>query len=133
MIECRLNSLSLVNFKNYEQADFNFCPKINCLVGSNGAGKTNVLDAIYYLSMTKSSLNPADTQNIRYDTDFFVIQGEYLRNGVAESIYCGIKRGQKKVFRRNKKDYERFSEHIGLLPVVTISPNDGNLITGGSE
>ena len=80
----QINTLSLVNFKNYEQANFSFCPKINCLVGRNGTGKTNVLDAVYYLSMTKSSLNPADTQNIRYDTDFFVIQGEYLRNGVAE-------------------------------------------------
>ena len=131
--ECQLNNLTLVNFKNYEQANFNFCSKINCFVGNNGAGKTNVLDAIYYLSMTKSSLNPTDSQNIRYDNDFFVIQGEYQRKNQTESIYCGIKRGQKKVFRRNKKDYERFSEHIGLLPVVTISPADGNLITEGSE
>jgi len=128
-----LNTLSLINFKNYEQANFSFCPKINCLVGNNGTGKTNVLDAIYYLSMTKSCFNPADTQNIRYDTDFFVIQGEYQRKGASESIYCGMKRGQKKVFHRNKKEYERFSEHIGLLPVVTISPADSNLITGGSE
>ena len=128
-----LNSLSLINFKNWEQANFNFCPKINCLVGDNGTGKTNVLDAIYYLSMTKSSFNPVDTQNIRYDNDFFVIQGEYQRKGAAESIYCGMKRGQKKVFRRNKKEYERFSEHIGLLPAVTISPTDSNLITGGSD
>jgi len=123
----------LINFKNYDQANFSFCSKINCLVGNNGAGKTNVLDAIYYLSMTKSSLNPVDSQNIRYGTDFFVIQGEYQRDGVSESIYCGMKRGQRKVFRRNKKDYERLSEHIGLLPVVMISPADSNLITGGSE
>ena len=128
-----MNALSIVNFRNYDQADFRFCPKINCLVGDNGAGKTNVLDAVYYLSMTKSSLNPADSQNIRYDADFFVIQGEYDRKGDPESIYCGVKRGQKKVFRRNKKDYERLSEHIGLLPVVMVSPADGQLITGGSE
>ena len=132
-VNCRLNSLSLVNFKNYDQADFRFCPKINCLTGNNGTGKTNVLDAIYYLSMTKSYLNPADSQNIRYEQDFFVIQGEYDRKGVSESIYCGMKRGQKKVFRRNKKDYERLSEHIGLLPVIMVSPTDGRLITGGSE
>ncbi len=131
--DCMLNTLSLINFKNYEQADFDFCPKINCLAGNNGAGKTNVLDAVYYLSMTKSFFNPADTQNIRYDTDFFVIQGDYDRKELSEKIYCGMKRGQKKVFRRNKKDYERLSEHIGLLPVVMISPADGNLITGGSE
>ena len=129
----KLNTLSIINFKNYDQADFRFCPKINCFVGNNGAGKTNVLDAIYYLSMTKSCLNPADSQNIRYDTDFFVIQGEYERKDESESIYCGMKRGQKKVFRRNKKDYERLSEHIGLLPVVMVSPADGQLITGGSE
>jgi len=132
-IHCSLNTLSLVNFKNYDQADFSFCPKINCLVGNNGTGKTNVLDAIYYLSMTKSCLNPADSQNIRYDTDFFVIQGEYDRKGEPETIYCGMKRAQKKIFRRNRKDYERLSEHVGLLPVVMVSPADGQLITGGSE
>ena len=133
MDNCQLNSLSLVNFKNYSQADFQFCPKINCLAGNNGTGKTNVLDAIYYLSMTKSYLNPADSQNIRYEQDFFVIQGEYDRKGASESVYCGMKRGQKKIFRRNKKDYERLSEHIGLLPVIMVSPTDGRLITGGSE
>ena len=132
-INCQLNTLSLVNFKNYDQANYRFCPKINCLVGNNGTGKTNVLDAIYYLSMTKSCLNPADSQNIRYDTDFFVVQGEYERKGELESVYCGMKRGQKKIFRRNKKDYERLSEHIGLLPVIMVSPVDGRLITGGSE
>jgi DNA replication and repair protein RecF len=130
---CRLDQLSLVNFKNYKQADFLFSPKINCFVGDNGSGKTNVLDAIYYLSLTKSCFNPADTQNIRYEDDFFVIQGEYLRGETQENIYCGMKRGQKKVFRRNKKDYERLSEHIGLLPLIMISPADSNLITGGSE
>ena len=133
MDNCQLNSLSLVNFKNYDQADFRFCPKINCLAGNNGTGKTNVLDAIYYLSMTKSFLNPVDSQNIRYEQDFFVIQGEYDRKGAAESIYCGMKRGQKKIFRRNRKDYERLSEHIGLLPTIMVSPTDGRLITGGSE
>ncbi|MDR1672781.1 MAG: DNA replication/repair protein RecF [Bacteroidales bacterium] len=129
----RLNRLSLTHFKNYEQSEFEFCPKINCVAGNNGTGKTNVLDAVYYLSMTKSCFNTADAQNIQYDKDFFVIQGEYLRKDDEEHIYCGVKRGQKKVFRRNKKDYERLSEHIGLLPAVMISPADGALITGGSE
>ncbi len=132
-INCQLGTLSLVNFKNYEQADFKFCPKINCLVGNNGTGKTNVLDALYYLSMTKSCFHTSDSQNIRYENDFFVIQGEYDRKGIPENIYCGVKRGQKKVFRRNKKDYERLSEHVGLLPIVMVSPADNNLITGGSE
>ncbi|MDR2040445.1 MAG: DNA replication/repair protein RecF [Bacteroidales bacterium] len=129
----QLKHLSLINFKNYEQAEFEFCSKINCFVGNNGTGKTNVLDAIYYLSMTKSCFHTADTQNIRYENDFFVIQGEYDRKGTTENIYCGVKRGQKKVFRRNKKDYERLSEHIGLLPVVMVSPADNQLITGGSD
>ena len=133
MNHCHLKTLSLVNFKNYDQANFSFCPKINCLTGNNGTGKTNLLDAVYYLSMTKSCLNPADSQNIRYDTDFFVIHGEYERKEDTESIYCGMKRGQKKIFRRNKKNYERLSEHIGLLPVVMISPADGRMITDGSE
>ncbi|MDR1865599.1 MAG: DNA replication/repair protein RecF [Bacteroidales bacterium] len=129
----QLDRLSMINFRNHEQAEFRFCPKINCLAGNNGTGKTNVLDAIYYLSMTKSCFNLSDMQNIRYDNDFFVIQGEYLRKGTPENIYCGVRRGQKKVFKRNRKEYERMSEHIGLLPVVMISPADGSLITGGSD
>ncbi len=131
--DCLLSSLSLINFKNYEQADFQFCPKINCLVGNNGTGKTNVLDAIYYLSMCKSCFNATDTQNIRYDQDFFVIQGAYHRKGSSQNIYCGVKTGQKKVFRRNKKDYDRLSEHIGLIPVVMITPANDHLIIGRSE
>ncbi len=130
---CHLKTLSLVQFKNYEQKEFDFCSKINCLVGNNGTGKTNVLDAIYYLSMTKSCFNTTDTQNIRYGSDFFMIQGEYDRENTPENIYCGVKRGQKKVFRRNKKDYDRLSDHIGLIPIVMISPADINLIIGGSE
>ncbi|MDR3094802.1 MAG: DNA replication and repair protein RecF [Bacteroidales bacterium] len=129
----QLNRLALIHFRSHDSSEFQFCPKINCLVGLNGAGKTNVLDAIYYLSMTKSCFNTADSQNIRYDNDFFVVQGEYLRKGTPESIYCGVKRGQKKVFRRNMNDYERMSEHIGLLPVVMVSPADSNLILGGSD
>ncbi|MDR0814222.1 MAG: DNA replication and repair protein RecF, partial [Bacteroidales bacterium] len=129
----QLDRLSLIHFKSHDSSEFQFCPKINCLVGVNGAGKTNVLDAIYYLSMTKSCFNTADSQNIRYNDDFFVVQGEYIRKGTPENIYCGVKRGQKKVFRRNMKDYERMSEHIGLLPVVMVSPADSNLILGGSD
>jgi len=128
-----LSSLSIVNFKNYEQGDLTFCSKINCFVGENGVGKTNLLDAIHYLALCKSNLNPVDTQNIRYDTEFAVIQGTFIRKEKEEVIYCSIRRNKKKQFKRNKKDYKRLAEHIGLIPLVMISPADYILIQGGSE
>ena len=128
-----LRSLSIVNYKNILQAEIEFSPKINCFIGVNGAGKTNILDAIYYLSYCKSHSNSIDSQNIFHDGDFFVIQGNYLRNEQEEHIYCGLKRKQKKHFKRNKKEYERLSEHIGLLPLVMVSPSDSELINGGSD
>lgn len=96
-------------------------------------GKTNLLDAIYYLSFCKSFSNLPDSQNITHDADFFVIQGEYLLNEEKEEIYCGLKRRHKKHFKRNKKEYGKFSDHIGLIPLVMISPDDSDLIHGGSE
>ena len=128
-----LSRLSLVNFKNYDQLELAFSQKINCFVGDNGTGKTNLLDAIYYLSMTKSYFNSVDTQNIRHGEEYFLIQGEYLREELPEKIHCGVQKGKHKQFRRNKKDYTRLSEHIGLLPVVMISPADSALITEGSD
>ncbi len=128
-----LSRLSLVNFKNYDQLELTFSQKINCFVGDNGTGKTNLLDAIYYLSMTKSYFNSVDTQNIRHGEEHFLIQGEYFREELPEKIHCGVQKGKHKQFRRNKKDYTRFSEHIGLLPVVMISPADSALITEGSD
>lgn len=128
-----LRSLSLVNFKNYEQLDLPLCEKINCFVGENGVGKTNLLDAIHYLSLCKSNLNPVDSQNIRYDQEFSVIQGVFDRLGKEENIYCGIRRQKKKQFKRNQKDYQKLSEHIGLIPLVMISPSDSILINGGSD
>lgn len=128
-----LSSLSLVNFKNFDQLEYEFKPRINCFVGNNGMGKTNLLDAIHYLSLCKSFFNSVDSQNIRHGEDFFVIQGNYLLHGEEEKIYCGVKRNTKKQFRRNKKDYQRLSDHIGLIPVVMVSPGDSVLITGGSE
>ncbi|MFC2152804.1 DNA replication/repair protein RecF [Bacteroidota bacterium] len=128
-----LQKLSLVNFKNYSQSELNFSPKINCFIGSNGVGKTNLLDAIYYLSMCKSYLNPIDSQNIKYDEEFFVIQGDYLLKDKNEYIYCGLKKNKKKQFKRNKKEYQKLSDHIGLLPVVMISPLDNSLIVEGSD
>ena len=128
-----LQELSLINFKNYSQSELDFSPKINCFIGQNGVGKTNLLDAIYYLSMCKSYLNPIDSQNIRYDEDFFVLQGDYLLKEKHENIYCGLKKNKKKQFKRNKKEYQKLSDHIGLLPVVMISPLDNSLILEGSD
>lgn len=129
----RLNSLSIINYKNIHEADLVFSPKINCFIGNNGMGKTNLLDAIYYLSFCKSHSNSIDSQNILHDADFFVIQGKYTINDSLEEIYCGMKRRQKKQFKRNRKDYERLSDHIGLLPLVLVSPDDTVLIGEGSD
>ena len=128
-----LKSINLLNFKNYEEAELSFSSKINCFVGNNGVGKTNLLDAIHYLSMSKSYFNTVDSQNIQHNKDFFVIQGFFEKDGEEEEIYCGIKRNKRKQFKRNKKEYQKLSEHIGLLPIVMISPADNSLILEGSE
>lgn len=128
-----LNSLTLFNFKNYEDASLSFCSKVNCITGNNGVGKTNILDAVFYLSLCKSYFGGIDSNNIRHENEFFVVQGEYLRENSKENIYCGLKLGQKKMFRRNGKEYERLADHIGLIPVVMVSPYDSNLIVEGSE
>ncbi len=128
-----LKNISLINFKNYEHADVEFISKINCFVGNNGVGKTNLLDAIFYLSFCKSFFNPIDTQNIKHGADFFVIQGNYSKNDKTESIYCGVKHNHKKQFKRNKKEYKKLSQHIGLFPLVMISPADISIIASGSE
>lgn len=123
-----LQKLTLINFKNHEQAELSFSPRINCLAGNNGTGKTNILDAIHYLSFTKSYFNTIDSQNINFDKDFFVIQGILLSGENTEDIYCAVKRNKKKQFFRNKKEYTRFSDHIGTVPTVMVSPADSSLI-----
>lgn len=128
-----LKDLSLVNFKNYQEFSGTFSPKINCFVGNNGSGKTNLLDAIHYMSLCKSYFNAIDSQNIRNSEGFFLIQGHFEKNGETDAIYCGLKRNQKKVFKKNGKEYQKLSEHIGLYPLVMISPNDNELIWGVSE
>jgi DNA replication and repair protein RecF len=129
-----LQKLSLTNFKNYEQADLNLSDKINCFTGNNGVGKTNLLDAIHYLSFCKSYFNPSDTQNIRHEQDFFSIHGSFLRNGNnPDHVQCIQKRNQRKRFLLNKKEYERLADHIGNFPLVMISPYDRDLINEGSE
>ncbi|WP_424494463.1 DNA replication/repair protein RecF [Salinimicrobium sp. GXAS 041] len=129
----QLKSLSLLNYKNFESANFDFDPKINCLVGNNGVGKTNVLDSIYHLAFGKSYFNPITSQNIRHNSDFFVVEGEFEKLDRQENILVSAKKGQKKVIKRNNKPYEKFSEHIGFIPTVIISPADRDLIIEGSE
>ncbi|MDG2357318.1 MAG: DNA replication and repair protein RecF [Polaribacter sp.] len=128
-----LQKITIVNYKNIESQSFDFHKKINCFVGENGVGKTNVLDAIYYLSFTKSYFNPVAIQNIRHGEGFFMIEGDYLLNQRNEKIVCSLKKGQKKVLKRNGKSYEKFSEHIGQLPLVIVSPADRDLVTEGSD
>ncbi len=124
-----LRKLSILNYKNIGEAQLELSPKMNCFIGSNGMGKTNVLDAVYYLSFCRSASNPIDSQVIRHDQPFCMIEGEYDEDVVS----VGMKRGQKKHFKRNKKEYKRLSEHIGLIPLVVVSPADTLLIEGGSE
>ena len=128
-----LKSLSLINYKNFESKDFTFDAKINCFVGNNGVGKTNILDAIYHLSFGKSYFNPVTSQNINHDADFFVVNGVYEKDGRDEKVVVSAKKGNKKVIKRNAKVYERFADHIGFLPLVIISPADRDLITEGSD
>ena len=128
-----LKTLQLINFKNYETAYFEFNPKINCFLGKNSVGKTNVLDAIYYLSFTKSFITPTDSYNIKIGESMFMLQGVFVRKNKEEQIDCGVKKGQKKQFKRNKKTYKKYADHIGLFPLVMISPLDSELITAGSE
>lgn len=128
-----LKELHIVNYKNIGEASLSFCRGVNYLVGRNGQGKTNVLDAIYYLSFCKSHTNSIDSQNIRHTEEFFLLQGAYERQGQLEEYSAGMKRRQKKHFKHNKKEYERLSDHIGELPLVLISPADAELIADGSE
>lgn len=129
-----LTSLQILNYRNLENVELQFSPNVNCFIGRNGMGKTNILDAIYYLSFCKSSSGTLDALCIRHDTDFFMIQGKYLQStGSEDMISCGVKRGQRKRVRRNDKEYRRLAEHIGVVPLVLISPSDSQLITGGSD
>ena len=129
-----LKNISIINFKNIKSANLELSPKINCLIGHNGMGKTNFLDAIYYLSFCRSAYNSIDSQIITHDEPFFMLEGNYDNDkGEIENVYCGMKRGTKKHFKRNKKEYKRLSQHIGLIPLILVSPSDVSLIEGGSE
>ena len=128
-----LKKLTILNYRNIATAELEFSPKVNCFVGQNGEGKTNVLDAIYFLSLTKSTANSIDSANIRHGEEMMMVQGIYDLNGIEEEISIGMKQHQKKHVRRNKKEYKRLTEHIGLLPLIIASPNDATIISGGSE
>ena len=133
-----LQKISIVNYKNIREASLELSPKINCLIGHNGAGKTNLLDAIYFLSFCRSAFYHQDSLAITHGQEFFVLEGEYSddtdnANVDVEKIYCGLKRGTKKRFKRNGKEYKRLSQHIGLIPVIMVSPSDSILVEGGSE
>lgn len=128
-----LKHLNLLNYKNLKAAEFDFDEKINCLVGNNGVGKTNVLDSIYHLSFGKSYFNPVTSQNINHESDFFVVDGEFFKNEKSEKILVSAKKGQKKIIKRNNKAYDKVSDHIGFIPTVIISPADRDLIIEGSE
>lgn len=128
-----IENISIVNYKNINEAEVEFSQKLNCFIGRNGAGKTNMLDAVYYLSFCKSFFNSVDQLNINHDENFFMLNGHYKRNDSEEKISVGLKRAQKKQVKRNTKVYKKLQEHIGLLPLVMITPSDGNLILGGSD
>lgn len=128
-----LKRISLFNYKNFPEIQFDFDAKINCFVGKNGVGKTNVLDAIYHLAYGKSYFNPLAIQNIKHGEDFFVVEGDFDKNDRTEQIVCSLKKGFKKILKRNGKAYDKFSEHLGLIPLVIISPADNDLIIEGSE
>jgi DNA replication and repair protein RecF len=128
-----LKKISLFNYKNISEANYDFDAKINCFVGKNGIGKTNVLDAIYHLAYGKSYFNPLAIQNIKHGEEFFVIDGEFEKANRNEQIVSSFKKGQKKILKRNGKTYDKFSDHIGFIPLVIISPADNDLIIEGSE
>lgn len=128
-----LKQLTLTQYKNITSKTFDFNPKINCFIGDNGIGKSNIIDAIYHLAFGKSYFNPIAVQNIQIDKDFFVLDGRYEKDGRDEKIICSLKKGQKKNIKRNGKVYIKLSEHIGLIPTVIISPADQDLISEGSS
>lgn len=129
-----LKHLSILNYKNIEETELDFSPGLNCVIGCNGEGKTNLLDAIRFLSLCKSLGVTQDSLCIRHEQDFFMLKGQYeCEDDTLEEIQCSLKRGQKKIMRRQGKPYKRLAEHIGLIPIVLVSPSDGLLIAGGSE
>lgn len=130
----RLIDLTIFNYKNIAEAELHFSPNLNCFIGNNGEGKTNVLDAIHFLSFCRSYGSSVDALSVRHGSEFMALQGQYAHeDGTPEEIHIGLKVGQKKVVRRGKKAYRRISEHLGLIPLIMVSPADQVLVAGGSE
>lgn len=130
----KINKIHILNYKNIAEAELTFSPNVNCFVGANGMGKTNFLDSIYFLSFTKSATNFKDCENITHGADFFLLQGEYTDDyGTTDLYSCGLKQGGRKRLKKNDKEYKKIAEHIGMLPLVLISPSDTVLVSGGSE
>jgi DNA replication and repair protein RecF len=130
-----LDQLHLLFFKNYDEANLNLSPGINCFIGDNGSGKTNLLDAVHYLALTKSAFTPLDAQSIKQGADFFVVKGNFTSPLLdrPETIQVSLRAGQKKTLTHDKQPYERMADHIGRYPAVLISPYDTDLIRQGSE
>ncbi|NLA25356.1 MAG: DNA replication and repair protein RecF, partial [Bacteroidales bacterium] len=128
-----LEHISIINFRNFKEFEYEACRRINCFAGKNGVGKTTILDAIHYLSFSKSFLNTSDKLNISHGEEMFLIQGNFERKNSKELIYCGLKAGQKKVFKRNGKNYDKISDHIGFIPVISLLPSDGNLVFSSGD
>jgi len=131
--ELQLESLSIHNFKNYQELSIEFKEKIICITGENGSGKTNLLDAIYYLALGKSAFNSMDNQNIKHGEPFFSISGNFELNNEPVSVRCNLKKGLKKILKWNGVEYEKLSEHIGKIPLVMIAPDDSDLVREHSE
>ncbi len=128
-----LKALHLVNFKNYSEATVELTEGINIFTGSNGSGKTNILDAVYYLAMCKSYFASGDLQNIKHGEQFAIISGDFYINNDLQQIFCSLRKDQKKIFKKNNEEYEKLADHIGLIPVVMIAPQDHELVTEGSD
>lgn len=130
-----LKYIQLVNFKNHESAEFSFNAKVNGIVGQNGCGKTNLLDAIHYLSFCKSYFSAQDSFSVRFGSDFFAIHGDFYSFETENSnrISCTFKLSGRKVMKANQKEYDRLSDHIGTYPLVMVSPYDNDIINEGSE
>jgi DNA replication and repair protein RecF len=128
-----LKHIELTNFKNYESVSLDFSPRFNCFVGNNGVGKTNILDAIHYLSLTKSFFNNSDALSIRHGEDYFILKGEFEKDGETDELHCAFQKQKAKIFKRNGREYQKLSDHVGRFPVVMVSPADSTLITEGGE
>lgn len=128
-----LASLHLLHFRNHRELRVELCPEVNCFTGPNGTGKTNLLDAVHYLALAKSYFDPVDLHNILHGEEMFMVQGDWTTNEDTDTVLCSVRKGQRKILSRNRKEYDRLADHVGRYPVVMITPYDGQLVLEGSE